>query len=314
MKHRLATTALALFALTGSAAADRIGEATRVQTAVNGDHGAIAVSSPVHRNERIRTSQSGLGEFIFEDGTQLAVGEGSVIKLDKFIYDDSGSAVEKFTLNATYGTFRWVSGKVGDHAGYDVRTPSGTIGIRGTKFDLYVARDGTTAVVLLSGAVRFCGAGGCVNLQNRCDCVVAKRGQQPSVSRASRKTLTALGNKRAFPFLSGNQHLSGRFGASTGCGMNIAILETPNAKDPKAKEKAAPEKAAPEKTKPDKPTKPDRPDKPTTHTVPGTPDVPDKPDTKRGHGYGDKNHTHVHDPQGKALGQDKGRNNEHGRL
>ena len=47
--------------------------------AVAGDTGPLAVRSPVHRDERIRTSQNGLGEFLFRDGTKFAVGGNSSV-------------------------------------------------------------------------------------------------------------------------------------------------------------------------------------------------------------------------------------------
>ena len=325
MKHIL-TVALALsasVAVTSNATAEseKIGQATRIQTAVNGDSGELAVKGPVHRDERISTSKAGLGEFLFRDGTKLAVGWGSSVVIDKFIFDDSNS-LKKLSIRAVKGTFRWVSGNSKSSA-YEIVTPAGTIGVRGTKFDFYVGGDGTTAVVLLSGHAQFCGGGGCVQLQRRCDCVIAKRGTKPSVSRASRQTLISLGNVRALPFLSGNQNLSGGFGASSGCGMSVAsILETPNPQEHKAQEKSAPTKPdRPDPHKPDthKPdthtTNPGTPDthKPDTHTTdpgtpntPDTPDTPNTPDTKGGHGYGDKNHQHDHKHDGDNAPDTKG--------
>ena len=127
---------------------------------------------------------------------------------------------------AAKGTFRWVSGDSRSTA-YSIKTPAGTIGVRGTRFDFYVAPDGTTAVVLLSGAAQFCGAGGCVQLRNRCDCVIARPGARPDARRADSTVLTALGNEGAFPFLSGRQRLSGGFGASSGCGMSARVQGVP---------------------------------------------------------------------------------------
>ena len=40
-------------------------------------------------HERIRTSNSGLGQFVFLDGTKLAVGWGSSVVIDKYVFDDS---------------------------------------------------------------------------------------------------------------------------------------------------------------------------------------------------------------------------------
>ena len=89
----------------------RIGQATRIQTTVNGDYGELAVKEPVHRNEKIRTSKSGLGEFLFRDGTKFAVGQGSDVKIDKFVFDDSGSnSIKKLSVKVSKGTFRWISG------------------------------------------------------------------------------------------------------------------------------------------------------------------------------------------------------------
>ena len=163
----LRTAALALFALatvpnSALSEAEQIGTATRIKTSVNGDYGSVEVSEPVHRNERITTSKSGLGEFLFRDGTKLAVGWGSVVKIDKYVFDDSNS-VKKLTIRAAKGTFRWISGNSKSTA-YSILTPAGTIGVRGTKFDFYVAPDGTVGLVMLSGSAQFCGAGGCIAL------------------------------------------------------------------------------------------------------------------------------------------------------
>ena len=83
---------MALCAAGGAQAApERVGQATLVKTAVTGQAGPIVVKSPVHRNERIRTSKSGLGEFLFRDGTKLAVGSGSSVVVDKFVFDDDNT-------------------------------------------------------------------------------------------------------------------------------------------------------------------------------------------------------------------------------
>jgi hypothetical protein len=351
MKNVIAPSVLLAALLASSSAmseAERIGQATRIQTTVNGDYGELAVKEPVHRNEKIRTSKSGLGEFLFRDGTKFAVGQGSDVKIDKFVFDDSDSnSLEKLSIKVSKGTFRWISGASKSKA-YEIHTPVGTIGVRGTKFDFYVGADGTTAVVLLSGRAQFCGAGGCVQLQRRCDCVIAKRGQRPSLSRANRQTLATLGNKQALPFLSGNQKLSGAFGQSTGCNMSTASLEETNPRDKPSREKSTPDKPTRDKpttherpathdkptthekptTKPDaqpttgttNPGTPDKPAAPTPHTDPGSPTSPEVTPTtpnpekgKRGHGYGDKNHTHAHDPQGHGggVGGGEGRGKGH---
>jgi hypothetical protein len=152
-------------------AQEQVGQATLIKTAVSGGSGPLSVRSPVYRDERIRTSRSGLGEFTFRDGTKFAVGGNSSVVIDRFVYDGSKS-FNKLTLNAARGSFRWISGKSRSDA-YQIVTPAGTIGIRGTRFDVFVGPGGVTAVVLLSGSATFCGSNGCRELKRRCDVVVS---------------------------------------------------------------------------------------------------------------------------------------------
>ena len=205
-----------------SMAAEAVGEAVLIKTAVTGSTGPLAVNGPVHRDERIKTSSSGLGQFVFLDGTKLAVGWGSTVVIDKFVYDGSKS-VKKLSIKVAKGTFRWISGNSKSSA-YEIITPAGTIGVRGTAFDVDIAPDGTTAMVLLNGSARFCGANGCRELKKRCDCIVAKRnGAISNPQRVSYAVLTSLGRAKALPFISGNQQLEGRLGSiGAGCGLTRA--------------------------------------------------------------------------------------------
>lgn len=281
-----ATVALSMmpFAPLPSNAAETVGQAVLIRTEVRGAGGPMAVDDPVHRDEQIRTSLSGLGQFTFRDGTKLAVGAGSSVTIDKFVFDDSGS-VKKLTINAAKGTFRWMSGN-SDHSAYQIVTPAGTIGVRGTAFDFYVGANGMTAVVLLNGAAQFCGAGGCRQLKAQCDCVIAKRnGEISDPRRVNRDILKKLGNQRALPFLSGDQQLSGRMGfvGGGGCGLSTATKDPPKGISPRN----APANNAP--------AQPNTPSTPSTHTAPeaphtqaATPSTPATPGTP-------KDHDHHHD-------------------
>ena len=143
---------------TQTMAAEAVGQAVLIKTAVTGATGPLVVKAPVHRDERIRTSNSGLGQFVFRDGTKLAVGWGSSVVIDKYVFDNSNS-VKKLSIRAAKGTFRWISGSSASSA-YQILTPAGTIGVRGTAFDFHVAPNGKTAIVLLNGSARICSGGG----------------------------------------------------------------------------------------------------------------------------------------------------------
>ena len=291
-----------LLAPLSSKATEKVGQAVLIKTEVTGAGGPLAVDDPVHRDEQIRTSISGLGQFTFRDGTRLAVGAGSFVTIDKFVFDDSGT-VKKLTINAAKGSFRWMSGN-SNHSAYQIVTPAGTIGVRGTAFDFYVGANGTTAVVLLNGAAQFCGAGGCRQLKQQCDCVVAKRnGQISGPRRVNRDVLKRLGNQRALPFLSGDQQLSGRMGfvGGGGCGLSAAMRDRPNGISPR---NAPANNPAPAPH--DMPSAPNLQGSPhaeapaAPHETPSTPDVsnppsaPDKSGKPHEHDDDEGEHHHNH--------------------
>lgn len=212
--------AVALLSTSVAFAQEQVGQATLIKTSVTGAGGPLALSSPVYRDERISTSASGLGEFTFRDGTKFAVGGSSSVVIDRFVFDDSNT-FNQLTLNAARGSFRWISGKSKSQA-YEIVTPAGTIGVRGTRLDIFVGPGGLTSVVLLEGAAQFCGANGCEELRRRCDVVVATPGGGVSdPSRVNREIFATVGTDRAFPFLSGRQRLTrGFYGFASGsCGL-----------------------------------------------------------------------------------------------
>ena len=78
----------ALLSTSVAFAQEQVGQATLIKTAVTGASGPLALKSPVYRDERITTSQSGLGEFTFRDGTKFAVGGSSSVVIDRFVFND----------------------------------------------------------------------------------------------------------------------------------------------------------------------------------------------------------------------------------
>ncbi|MEW9805314.1 FecR domain-containing protein [Mesorhizobium sp. ZMM04-5] len=210
--------------------AQEVGKAVLINTSVTGNGRTLATSSPVHRNERIRTSSTGLGEFVFRDGTKFAVGWNSSVVIDKFVFDDDRSAKD-LSVQAAKGSFRWISGRSKSPA-YKIATPAGTIGVRGTAFDVYVGPGGVTAVVLLKGRVQFCGANGCRDLRRRCDFIVATpKGGVSDPARIGQDAIRKLRNARALPFVTGGQRLSQRFRVGNDC-LTAASLVDPKTGQP----------------------------------------------------------------------------------
>jgi len=63
------------------------------------------------------------------DSRNLTVGPGSNVRLDKFVYD-SNKGTGSVAVEASRGAFRFVTGSQ-NKGSYSVKTPSGTLGIRG---------------------------------------------------------------------------------------------------------------------------------------------------------------------------------------
>ena len=132
--------AFALIAVqsTASVAEPMIGNATaaknRVEGIVGGRAETISTGTGVYSNEVVRTAPNGAADLKFVDDTNLSIGPTSEIVLDKFVYDPTGSS-GAVVIQATRGAFRFVTGKQ-DKKAYQIKTPYGTIGVRGTVLDI----------------------------------------------------------------------------------------------------------------------------------------------------------------------------------
>ena len=96
----------------------------------------LVVNDGVQQNEIIATEVDAASEIIFLDGTKISVGPRAQITLDKFVYDPDPSK-GTFFLTATQGVFRFVTGSMA-HQSYQIKTPNGTIGVRGTDLNILV--------------------------------------------------------------------------------------------------------------------------------------------------------------------------------
>jgi hypothetical protein len=120
-----------LFALqsTASYAQSRIGQAATVRPEAHANTRQLAPGADVHANETIRTGTAGVADLRFIDNTNLSVGPASTVRLDKFVYDPN-RGTGSVTFQASRGAFRFVTGSQ-SRGDYKVRTPYGTLGVRG---------------------------------------------------------------------------------------------------------------------------------------------------------------------------------------
>ena len=119
----------------------KIGSAEAAQNKVEGIIGGqsqpVSKGTALYSNETVRTGENGVADLVFLDSTNLTVGPISEVLLDKFVYDPNGSS-GVVVLHATKGAFRFVTGSQ-DKRAYQVQTPFGSLGVRGTIVEMMLA-------------------------------------------------------------------------------------------------------------------------------------------------------------------------------
>lgn len=126
----------------------------------------LVVGTDIAIGDEVTTNDKGQVQIRFDDTTELVIGPNSKLKIEDYLLRGDNSA-GKLAINALSGTFRFATGNA-DKSRYEINTPTGTIGVRGTQFDFIVAPDGTQ-VLLYEGAVKLCNVDKvCVTLDKAC--------------------------------------------------------------------------------------------------------------------------------------------------
>jgi hypothetical protein len=156
--------ASALVATAGAMAADNgpsepeVGTTVLIKKRVTGTLGSeerlLQTGFRVYRNELLQTSANAQAELKLDDDTKLALGPNAELRLDEFAVASSND-VKSVTLKFLKGTFRFITGSNASES-YKLETPSATIGVRGTVFDICLTPSGDTLVLLHEGEVEIC--------------------------------------------------------------------------------------------------------------------------------------------------------------
>lgn len=143
----------------GAAVADTAGEAVavvqRTEIASGDAVRVLQLGERVAVGDVVRTGAGGEAQVIFTDQTRIVVGPNSSLRIDEALFRNNNTA-RRLTVSALGGTFRFISGESAPRA-YALRTPTATMGIRGTAFDFTVNGIESTDLVVYDGEVRFCG-------------------------------------------------------------------------------------------------------------------------------------------------------------
>ena len=147
---------LILFSLTLDAS--EIGEISELQgngeiSRQNSEDSLVAeISSDIFSFDDVRTGNGRLAiEFLDQSVVKLT--EHSKLVIDEFIYDPDPSK-SKLALNMASGTARFITGGLGliNKENISIKTPTASIGIRGTDFTATVDELGRSLIILLPNA------------------------------------------------------------------------------------------------------------------------------------------------------------------
>lgn len=146
----------------------------------------LKVGADVFIGDIVQTGDRGQIQILFADNTQLVLGPNTTLKIDDYLLRNDGSA-GKLAVDMLSGAFRFATGDSAKNL-YSISTPTGTIGVRGTEFDVDVA-NGISQMMVYEGSIIFCTlAGECKTLSASCEVGVLSTAQAEVLGDA--RTLT----------------------------------------------------------------------------------------------------------------------------
>lgn len=212
----------------------------------------------VASGDTISTNRTGIVQLLFVDETKIAVGPNARMVLDVSMLRGNRKA-KNFTVQALGGSFRFISGKSRKRA-YSIKTPTATMAVRGTTFDMWITSQNQSAMLVIEGTVQMCGRrGSCRSASRQCSMFATRSDGQ--VGRPADQAQYDKALEGGFPFIRSQQNLLPPFQVSAeGCSNRTALAprieERPDPRPDRRREVAARTEApardeAPSRERPD---------------------------------------------------------------
>lgn len=242
---------------------------------------ALTEGATVAIGDRIDTDGTGRVSLLFHDETRIAIGPNARLKVDTVLMQNDGTA-RRLAVSATTGAFRFISGK-SDTSAYEIRTPTATLGIRGTTFDVAVRGREGTDLALFRGRVLMCARSGmCAEVRGACAVAVQDangRFRAPE-NRAERNTVL----NASFPLVVSQSNLRRPFRAPVWtCGNTaLPILPAGTEAQPQPQQRIDPPPPPPEPREEEPPPPPQKPEpKEDTPRPPPSPEPEPEPEPEQ---------------------------------
>ena len=126
-------------------------EGTGVIERKDGDEFSSRIDLDIFSYDTVKTGQ-GKTAIEFVDDTRVDVTEHSKLIIDEFVYDPN-TKTGALSLKASLGTVRYASGQIAKNSKQNVKikTPTATIGVRGTDFSMTIDEIGSSTSYHESG-------------------------------------------------------------------------------------------------------------------------------------------------------------------
>lgn len=135
-----------------------------VRESDQGEWRPVKVGQQLQAGNFVRTREGSQLALLLRDQTQIRLNEQSVLRIKAVAVDDQGSTFDLFrgriwgqVKQAVTGTLRTLTKTINTNRQQlvQINTPTATIGIRGTDWELVVADNDTTTATVLSGEVQM---------------------------------------------------------------------------------------------------------------------------------------------------------------
>ncbi|MBI3515633.1 MAG: FecR domain-containing protein, partial [Proteobacteria bacterium] len=125
-------------------------QGTVTATHVDGTKAVLAKGDPVFLRDTLESQPDGSVGLILDDNTTFALGEGGRMRLDELVYKPASKG-GSLAVSILKGAFVFATGDIAasQSDAMSVRTPIGTIGIRGTQVGGNIASDGAGSTITL---------------------------------------------------------------------------------------------------------------------------------------------------------------------
>ena len=101
---------------------------------------AISIGSKVDEGDTVVTEKRTYARLKFNDGSEVTLKPNSQFKVEKFSYDQAKPKDDEGSFSLLKGGLRTITGQIGKRGNqdsYQMKTPTATIGIRGTIYDAH---------------------------------------------------------------------------------------------------------------------------------------------------------------------------------